>query len=210
MERLLCIAIGYACGLLQTGYLYGKMMHIDIRTKGSGNAGATNVLRTLGWRAGLVTFLGDCFKCIFAVMLAKYIFEGNDHVSLFAMYAALGAVLGHNFPFYLQFKGGKGIATTAGMIIATMPMLALILIVIFVIVVLLTKYVSLGSIIVAILFFVGTVFYGQSGFFGLQGVALYELYAVAGVLTVLAIVRHRANIKRLLTGTENKISFHKK
>lgn len=210
MERLLCIAIGYAFGLLQTGYLYGKMNHIDIRTQGSGNAGTTNVLRTLGWKAGAITFLGDCLKCIAAVLIVKLIYQGSDNVSLFAMYAALGAVLGHNYPCYLQFKGGKGIATTAGLILATMPLLALVLIVVFTTIVLITKYVSLGSLVVSVLFFVGAILYGQSGAFGLQGTALYELYVVAGILTALAIIRHRANIHRLITGTENKISFHGK
>ena len=208
MERLLCIVIGYVFGLLQTGYLYGKMNHIDIRTQGSGNAGATNVLRTLGWKAGAITFLGDCLKSIAAVLVVKWSYRGCYNVDTFALYAALGAVLGHNYPCYLHFKGGKGIATTAGMIIAMMPLLSLVLIVVFATIVLLTKYVSLGSIVVAILFFVGTILYGQAGAFGLQHMELYEIYVLAGILSLLAIIRHRANIKRLIAGTENKIGFH--
>ncbi|MBD9156739.1 MAG: glycerol-3-phosphate acyltransferase, partial [Lachnospiraceae bacterium] len=93
MIRLACVAIGYVFGLFQTGYIYGELKGTDIRQHGSGNAGATNALRTLGWKAGLITLLGDCFKCVFAVLLG--------------MYAALGVILGHNFPFYLKFKGGK-------------------------------------------------------------------------------------------------------
>ena len=100
MERLICLLIGYICGLFQTGYIYGKMHHVDIRQHGSGNAGTTNALRTLGWKAGVITFLGDCLKCILAVVIAWLIF-GETHARMFellAMYAGVGAVLGHNFP----------------------------------------------------------------------------------------------------------------
>ena len=116
MERLICIVIGYLFGLVQTGYIYGKIKHIDIRKHGSGNAGATNALRTLGWKAGTITFLGDCLKCVLAVIFVRVIFSQSAYVELLAMYSGLGAVLGHNFPFYLNFKGGKGMASTAGLI----------------------------------------------------------------------------------------------
>ena len=121
MERLICVLIGYAFGLIQTGYIYGKAYHVDIRKKGSGNAGTTNALRTMGWRAGAVTFLGDCFKCVFAVAAVSMIY-GKIHADIFpllTMYTGMGVILGHNFPFYLQFKGGKGIAATAGLLIST-------------------------------------------------------------------------------------------
>ena len=107
MERLLCVVIGYLLGLIQTGYIYGKINKIDIRKHGSGNAGTTNALRTLGWKAGVITFIGDCLKCVLAVTLVRLLFSQNSHVELYAMYTGLGAVLGHNFPFYLNFKGGK-------------------------------------------------------------------------------------------------------
>ena len=121
MERIICVLIGYAFGLLQTGYIYGKLHHIDIRKLGSGNAGTTNALRTLGWKAGLITFLGDCFKCVAAVVVATLLYREShtEMLPLLAMYAGAGAVLGHNYPFYLGFKGGKGIAATAGLIIST-------------------------------------------------------------------------------------------
>jgi len=114
MERLICVVIGYLFGLFQTGYFYGKLKHIDIRQHGSGNAGTTNALRTLGWTAGAITFLGDCLKCVAAVAVVYWLYGStHDNISLLAMYAGMGAVLGHNFPFYLKFKGGKGIAATA-------------------------------------------------------------------------------------------------
>ena len=121
MERIVCLVIGYIFGLFQTGYLYGKAHHVDIRKQGSGNAGTTNALRTMGWKAGAVTFLGDCFKCVFAVVVVHLLFAKNygDILPLLSMYAGMGAVLGHNYPFYMHFKGGKGIAATAGLLVST-------------------------------------------------------------------------------------------
>ena len=204
MERIISILIGYAFGLFQTGYFYGKMKHVDIRKHGSGNVGTTNALRTLGWSAGVITFIGDCLKCIFAVLLVKMIYSGHKYTSLLAMYAGMGAVLGHNYPFYLNFKGGKGIAATAGLILVTNPWMFLIVAAIFAGIVFVTRYVSLGSLIIMVVFVIEVVVYGQTGGFKLSMPALYELYAIAVFLAVLAFVRHRANIKRLWNGTENK------
>lgn len=205
MERIICILIGYVFGLFQTGYFYGLTKHVDIRKHGSGNAGTTNALRTLGWKAGVITFLGDCLKCVAAVFVVKLIF-GNEHelISLLAMYTGMGVVLGHNFPVYMNFKGGKGIAATAGLILSTNPIMFLIVAVVFASIVLTTRYVSLGSLIVMVVFFIEVLVYGQMGGFGLSGAPLYELYAIALFLAILGFVRHKANIKRLLTGTENK------
>ena len=116
MERLVCLLIGYIFGLFQTGYFYGKTQGVDIRKMGSGNAGSTNALRTMGIKAGMITLLGDCFKCVIAVLVVRGIY-GQSHADilpLLSLYTGFGAVLGHNFPFYLKFKGGKGIAVTAG------------------------------------------------------------------------------------------------
>ena len=117
MERLICVLVGYVFGLIQTGYLYGKKNGVDLRKKGSGNAGTTNALRTMGWKAGGVTLLGDCFKCVAAVVVVHMIYgkTHTDMMPLLSMYAGMGVVLGHNYPFYLNFKGGKGIAATAGL-----------------------------------------------------------------------------------------------
>ena len=155
MERLICVMIGYVFGLFQTGYIYGKMHNIDIRKQGSGNAGTTNALRTMGWKAGLVTFLGDCFKCVFAVVIVHLLYGKThaDMIPLLAMYAGMGAVLGHNYPFYLKFKGGKGIAATAGLLVSTTNVwMVLICLVAFVAIVGVTRYVSLGSLAVVIIY----------------------------------------------------------
>lgn len=213
MERLVSAIIGYAFGLIQTGYLYGKSQHIDIRTQGSGNAGTTNALRTMGWKAGAVTFLGDCFKCVLAVVVVHLIFGKNrqDILPVLAMYAGMGAVLGHNYPFYLKFKGGKGIAATAGLLVSTTNVwIVLICLVAFVGMVWITKYVSVGSLVVVITYLICVIVYGQMGGFSVSQNHLYEIYAIAALLVVSAFYKHRENIKRLLNGTENKLGIGKK
>ncbi|MEO2262309.1 glycerol-3-phosphate 1-O-acyltransferase PlsY [Lachnospiraceae bacterium HCP28S3_F9] len=212
MERLICVMIGYVFGLFQTGYIYGKMHNIDIRKQGSGNAGTTNALRTMGWKAGLVTFLGDCFKCVFAVVIVHLLYGKThaDMIPLLAMYAGMGAVLGHNYPFYLKFKGGKGIAATAGLLVSTTNVwMVLICLVAFVAIVGVTRYVSLGSLAVVIIYLVEVVVYGQMGGFGVAANYLCEMYAIAAFLMLSAFFKHRANIQRLLSGTENKLSVGK-
>lgn len=212
MERLICVMIGYVFGLFQTGYIYGKMHNIDIRKQGSGNAGTTNALRTMGWKAGLVTFLGDCFKCVFAVVIVHLLYGKThaDMIPLLAMYAGMGAVLGHNYPFYLKFKGGKGIAATAGLLVSTTNVwMVLICLVAFVAIVGVTRYVSLGSLAVVIIYLVEVVVYGQMGGFGVAANYLWEMYAIAAFLMLSAFFKHRANIQRLLSGTENKLSVGK-
>ena len=212
MERLICVMIGYVFGLFQTGYIYGKMHNIDIRKQGSGNAGTTNALRTMGWKAGLVTFLGDCFKCVFAVVIVHLLYGKThaDMIPLLAMYAGMGAVLGHNYPFYLKFKGGKGIAATAGLLFSTTNVwMVLICLVAFVAIVGVTRYVSLGSLAVVIIYLVEVVVYGQMGGFGVAANYLCEMYAIVAFLMLSAFFKHRANIQRLLSGTENKLSVGK-
>ena len=205
MERFICLVIGYVFGIFQTGYFYGKTKNIDIRQHGSGNAGTTNTLRTLGWKAGVITFVGDCFKCVLAVLVTRLVF-GADHelLSLFTMYTGAGVVLGHNYPFYMNFKGGKGIAATAGLILTTHPVMFLIVAAIFAGIVLTTKYVSLGSIVIMIVYIVEVFIYGSMGGFKVNAPHLYEIYGLAIFLAAMAIYRHRANVKRLLNGTENK------
>ena len=212
MERLICVMIGYVFGLFQTGYIYGKMHNIDIRKQGSGNAGTTNALRTMGWKAGLVTFLGDCFKCVFAVVIVHLLYGKThaDMIPLLAMYAGMGAVLGHNYPFYLKFKGGKGIAATAGLLVSTTNVwMVLICLVAFVAIVGVTRYVSLGSLAVVIIYLVEVVVYGQMGGFGVAANYLCEMYAIVAFLMLSAFFKHRANIQRILSGTENKLSVGK-
>lgn len=209
--RIICIAIGYLLGMFQTGYIYGKLHHIDIRQHGSGNAGATNTLRTLGWKAGLVTFLGDLGKAMLAMLIGWLLFREKypDGVKLLEMYAGFGAVLGHNFPVYLRFKGGKGIACTAGFILAFYPPMAPLCLLLFIVVVATTKYVSLGSILVMACYFAELVAFGQLGHLDVKPQLLPETYVVGALFSLMGIWRHRENIKRLLAGTENKFSMGK-
>ncbi len=211
LARAVCIAIGYCLGMFQTGYIYGKLHHVDIRQHGSGNAGATNTLRTLGLKAGLITFFGDLGKAMLAMLIAWLLFhrEYPGLVMLLEMYAGLGAVLGHNFPAYLKFKGGKGIACTAGFILAFYPPMAVLCLLLFIVVVAVTRYVSLGSILVMVCFFVQLVAFGQLGYLRIDHEFMAEAYIVGGIFAVMGIWRHKANIKRLLSGTENKFSFSK-
>lgn len=213
MVRLICVLIGYAFGLIQTGYLYGKSQHVDIRKHGSGNAGTTNALRTLGWKAGIITFLGDCFKCVIAVVLVRLLFASShpDILPVLSMYTGMGAVLGHNYPFYMNFKGGKGIAVTAGLIVSTTNIwIVLICAVVFLGLVAGTRYVSLGSLTVVVVYFISVIVYGQMGGYHVSGSFLYEIYVIAFLLVVSAFYKHKANIKRLLAGNENKLSIGNK
>ena len=206
MERAICLVIGYVFGLFQTAYLYGKLHGIDIRNYGSGNAGTTNTLRTLGTKAGLIVLLGDIMKCILAIVLTNLLFRNShtDEIYLLKIYAAAGAILGHNFPFYLHFKGGKGIAATAGMILSFHPYLIPMGVLLFFGTFFTTHYVSLGSLLVYAGFMTELVVLGQLGIFGMPQAALNEMYVVAGFLTVMAYYKHKDNIKRLLDGKERK------
>ena len=211
MERIICVAIGYLFGLLQTGYLYGKTQHVDIRKEGSGNAGTTNALRTMGWKAGAITFLGDCFKCVLAVA-ATYFIYGKTQAEiwpLLMMYTGAGVILGHNFPFYMQFKGGKGIAATSGIAIGLLDWrVALIELGLFVFCVVVTKYVSVGSICLVLGLLVSYTIFAYTGSYGFTSDSMkLESCIVLGLITLLAIYRHKQNIVRLIKGTENKFSL---
>ncbi len=212
MERLICLVIGYVFGLFQTGYIYGRLHGIDIRNYGSGNAGTTNMLRTLGTGAGAVTLLGDAFKCVIAVMVTRMIFRSTqgDILPLLGLYTAAGVILGHNFPFYLHFRGGKGIAATAGLILSMDPIMTLIALAVFVATLFLTHYVSLGSLLVYICFMAELLVFGQSGAFAMEQRYLNEMYILGGFLMLLAFWMHRQNIKRLLHGEERRTYLFKK
>ena len=217
MERLICLAVGYVCGLLQTGYLVGKLNHVDIRKKGSGNAGSTNALRVLGWKAGLMTFAGDVLKCVAAFLITFFMYRGSVALPMLTMYAGAGVTLGHNFPFYMNFKGGKGIAVMAGMVVVNsfwhLPQSLLMIpvtLAFFLVPVAVTKYISVGSLGAYTVFLIEMVIAGQIGWFEMDAARCYELYAVLFILTILAWYRHRENIKRLAAGTENQCGSKKK
>ncbi len=211
MERLICLAIGYVCGLFQTSYIIGRMHQTDIREHGSGNAGTTNALRTFGKKAGALTLLGDCLKCIVAILIVKALYRGSsaDILPLLSLYAAAGCVLGHNFPFYLNFRGGKGVAASVGLVIAFDWRIFLICFVVFFGLFFTTHYVSLCSISAYLTALICLIVFGELGHYGMDGPHTIELYLVMAALTALAVYRHRANIVRLFKGTENKIFLGK-
>lgn len=215
MIRLLCLAVGYFFGAFQTAYFYGKMHGIDIRTMGSGNAGTTNTLRVLGTKAGMIVLAGDVLKTILAITAARFFIIPNFATEgmelLCVLYTAAGAILGHNFPFYMQFKGGKGIASTFGLILSFHPWFIPVGLVLFLGTFIVTHYVSLGSLLIYAGFVIQMVIMGQMGALGAmnQGI-LNEMYLIAFLLLVMAYWKHRENIKRLLTGTERKTYLFKK
>lgn len=212
MERIICIIIGYVFGLFQTAFIYGKLHGIDIREHGSGNAGTTNTLRVLGTKAGLIVLAGDIIKCILAIVLCSVLFDKThpSEIYLLKLYAAAGAILGHNFPFYLHFKGGKGIAATAGLILAFHPYFIVMGVIVFFGIFFTTHYVSLGSLLVYAGLMIQMVIAGQMGVFGASQQVLIEMYIITALLTVLAYYKHRENIKRLIKGEERKTYLTKK
>lgn len=212
MMRVLLLFIGYLCGLFQTGYLYGKSQGIDIRTKGSGNAGATNSLRVMGVKAGAIVFLGDVLKTFIPCLAVYFIFreQAPELVYLYLAYIAFGVVLGHNYPFYLHFKGGKGIACSVGLIMCLQPVYGVCLIGLFALIVICTRYVSLGSLTAVLIGVILVIRLAFTGYYGLSDPGQIEFSVLIFLWGALAFWQHRANIGRLLTGTENKISIGKK
>ncbi|MEG0566073.1 MAG: glycerol-3-phosphate 1-O-acyltransferase PlsY, partial [Hungatella sp.] len=201
---------GYVFGLFQTGYLYSRIHHIDIRHEGSGNAGSTNVLRVMGAKAGALVFIGDFLKTVLPCLAVRYFFrEQSNLVALLVLYTAFGVILGHNYPCYLGFKGGKGIAATVGLLAVMDLRVALISILLFVLIVAITRYVSLGSLVIVTVFLVGMIYFGGRGDYGLGNPYLMEFYLVSATITGLAFWRHRANLVRLVHGNENKLGSKK-
>lgn len=209
--RLICLAIGYICGLLQTGFIVGRCKGIDIREHGSGNAGTTNILRTMGAKYAVIVLLGDGLKCGVAILISYLLFKDSyaDILRLLFLYTATGVILGHNFPFYMGFKGGKGVAASAGFIIFGLgPSMTLVSLVIFLIVFNLTHYVSLGAICIYLGLVVGTLVFWKTDYFEFtangMGNLYIEYFVIICLLTVMLLVRHKDNIKRLLSGCERK------
>ena len=212
MIRFVCVIIGYIFGLFQTSYIYGKLHGIDIKEHGSGNAGTTNTLRVLGKKAGAIVLVGDIMKTGLAMVLVRILFKEKyaDILPLLSLYAGAGAILGHDFPFYLHFKGGKGIACTAGLIIFFHPYMILPEVITFFGTFFATHYVSLGSLLVNLVLIAEMIIFGQMGIFGMEQAALNEMYIVTVLLAALAFWGHRANIDRLIHKTERKTYLSKK
>jgi len=203
--------IGYLLGSLNAAILVSKSIYKDdIRNHGSGNAGTTNMLRTFGKKAALFTLLIDLFKGIVACLvpcIITYVIVGNHELGLLSMLgAALGSVLGHNFPVYFGFKGGKGVLISFSVMLFLAPIPALIALAAFIVVVAIWRYVSLGSMTAAVVFPVACFFIGG---WAENTKGLTTFFFVGLIICVLLIVRHYQNIGRLIKHTESKISFKK-
>ena len=213
LHRILCLVAGYVFGLFQTGYFVGKYLNVDIRTKGSGNSGTTNALRVLGPKAGAVVFVGDVGKSVILCLLVRTLYSKMmpDSALLMMLYGGFGVILGHNYPFYLQFKGGKGIAATGGLILSFLDWrIGLVCALGFVLPIAITRYVSLGSLIAEALVLITWILWGAELAPVLAAEYFAEATVIVALVTALAYWRHRANIGRLVRGCENKISFLKK
>jgi glycerol-3-phosphate acyltransferase PlsY len=204
---ILTAVLGYFLGSIPSGFLMAKTRGIDIRAIGSGNIGATNVFRALGTPAGIIVLLADAFKGWAAVALLAnlvcdwaYPAAGAQAREWYRIVAGLAAVLGHNYTCWLYFKGGKGIATSAGVLVALVPWALLIILGIWIIVFALTRYVSLASIAASAALPFATWISGCSS----------TLIIITSAMTVLAIYKHKSNIQRLLQGTENRIGVRRK
>jgi glycerol-3-phosphate acyltransferase PlsY len=208
LERVFCLIVGYIFGLFQTAFIYGKLHHIDIREYGSGNAGTTNALRVLGKKAGAITYLGDALKAIVAGCVVRWIFKNQpDMEFIYVLYTGLGVVLGHNFPFYMNFKGGKGIAATSGVVIALFDWkITLIGFIIFVSVAIISKYVSLASLTGISGFALSVIVFSRFDMVkGLVPAHYIEAYILVLIFALFAFIRHKENIQRLINGTERKL-----
>jgi len=195
----LILAIAYLLGSIPFGYILVRLfLHQDIRATGSGNIGATNVARSGAKGLGIATLVLDALKGVAAVLVAKYLLPGNLDI---ATLAAVAAILGHVFPIWLGFKGGKGVATALGVYLALSWQAALSALAVFIVILLLTKYVSLASVLGAI----------TLPIFFLLFVPDHSLIIVCGVLfiSLLVILKHHQNIRRLIGGTESKFGSSK-
>mgnify|MGYP005756556265 CR=1 FL=1 len=201
--------IAYLLGSISFSVIISKKMAgFDVRQKGSGNAGTTNVLRTVGKKAAIITLICDILKGVIAILVAFLVgkwFSGLDNALLIQL-AGIFVILGHTFPVFFKFKGGKGIATALGVLLMTNWQIGLICLVFALILMALTRMVSVGSIAAAILFPVLVMFIGENYIVPANNWS-YLVYSI--IIALLVIFNHRTNIKRIFSGTENKLSFKK-
>ena len=206
---LIIAIIAYAIGSINFSVIISrKMAGFDVREKGSGNAGSTNVLRTVGKKAAAITLICDILKGVIAVLIAVIvgIFAKNSSSAILVEIAALMVVLGHTYPIFFEFKGGKGVATSLGVLLLINWKIGLICLIFALLLMAITRMVSLGSVSAAVLFAVLTIFIRESY------IVEYEAnFIIFGILLAgLVIFNHRTNIKRIIDGNENKLSFSKK
>lgn len=206
---IIIAVIAYAIGSINFSVLISKnIAGFDVREKGSGNAGSTNVLRAVGIKAAVITLICDILKGIVAILIAVLIgnIVGNTDRALLVQIAGILVVIGHTFPIFFQFKGGKGVATSLGVLLITNWKIGLICLIFALVIIIITKMVSMGSMGAAILFPVLTIFIGDSFIVPATGFK-YLIFSI--ILAVFVIFNHRENIKRIMNGTENKLSFKK-
>ncbi len=200
---IFALSAAYLLGSIPTSYIFGRiLLRIDIRQHGSGNVGATNALRVLGTKIGIITLIIDILKGVLAIQIGKLMIESPTDLMLIG--CGLFAIAGHIFTIFLKFKGGKGVATSAGVFIALAPIPVIITLIVFIIAVSISRYVSLGSILAAVTLFVVELIINIRNSF-----AQLELLIFIFVIALFIVIRHKANIKRILAGNENKISFRK-
>ena len=209
MMRLVFLIAGYICGLFQSGYLYGKLTGVDLTKEGSGNTGATNALRVMGLKSALIIFFFDALKAFIPVFAARMIFRGSETEYVYAAWAVLGVILGNDFPCWLKFKGGKGVAATAGWVLAMDWRILLIGLAVFFTIAFSTRYVSIASIVIAFMVVILNSVFIALGLITIPMPGLIEYMVIISVVSLLLIVRHGGNIKRLLHGTENRFGKKK-
>jgi len=196
IKYVLVSVIAYLLGNFSTSYLISRAAgKIDIRKYGSGNAGSTNVLRVLGVKAAAVAFLGDLLKGTAAVLIGKQL--GGSYGEIVA---GISVVLGHNWPVFLKFKGGKGIATTIGLMIPIDPIMVLLIVAAGVTLIVITRYVSLGSVMGVLIYPIAMI--------ATRKPLEYIIFSI--ILSAMAVFKHRSNLERLLKGTESKLGQKKK
>jgi len=213
MSYIIVGLIAYLLGSISFSVIFSKKFAgVDVRTKGSGNAGSTNVLRVAGKKAALCTLICDVLKGVVAILIAflvgKIIKADNNIAAILCEIAGLLVVIGHTFPVFFKFKGGKGVATSLGVLLTINWRLGLICLVFALIIMILTKIVSLGSILAAVLFPVLCLFVPWSFIVSSDSHLSYIIFSI--ILALLVIFNHRTNIVRLRNGTENKLNFNKK
>ena len=211
LARIICFLIGYCFGIILVGYLLGKMFNVDIRKQGSGNVGTTNTMRVLGFKMGLITLLFDVSKGWMAAGMAWFDYHvmfPND-IRLLMVYAAFGAVIGHDFPIYMGFKGGKGVATGIAFFSVVAPMGVPLAVAVFIVTVLATRYVSLASILGTLVCMLELLLFASKDWLPYRRGQIVEVVILTCIVSVIVMIKHRSNIKRLIAGQENVFSFHK-
>ena len=203
--------IAYAIGSINFSVIISrKMAGFDVREKGSGNAGSTNVLRTVGKKAAALTLICDILKGVVAILIALLVsfFAKENSAAILVEIAALAVVIGHTYPIFFEFRGGKGVATSLGIILVINWQIGLICLIFALAIMAIARMVSLGSISAAVLFAILTLFIRDHYIGGIEFDFSFIIFGI--LLAALVIFNHRSNLKRIIAGTENKLSFKKK